>query len=414
MLILKWSSYLFYQKILLIVVMALPIGLLISTGVSEIIVIFSTLIFLTYSIIHNNFKWINNKYFYLLIVFWLSLLINFFFSENKELSLVRSFGFIKYIIYIFAIKFVLDNKKNRSILFLFLLIITLLITFDINFEYINKKNILGFQSSDPTRIASFLGKELKIAHFLLGFAMISIGYYFQKFNKKSLRFTIIGYTITLVLLISIFLTGERANSIKGFICILIFIIIANNHLKFKKIFILVLIISPIVIYFSSERIKIRYDQYLSSKNGNANLLETYKNSHHAAHYYTAFQIFKSYPFFGVGNKNFREECLNEKYNNKSYKRIGERCSTHPHQIYLELLSEHGIIGTVIILFVFFYTVFLSSRNFYKKRNLIQLGAILYVMSVFLPFIPSGSFFTSFGATIFWFNYAIMLFYNDFN
>jgi hypothetical protein len=62
--------------------MALPIGLLISTGVSEIIVIFSTLIFLTYSIIHNNFKWINNKYFYLLIVFWLSLLINFFFSEK--------------------------------------------------------------------------------------------------------------------------------------------------------------------------------------------------------------------------------------------------------------------------------------------------------------------------------------------
>ena len=145
----------------------------------------------------------------------------FFFSENKELSLVRSFGFVKYIIYIFTIKFVLDNKKNRSILFLFLLIITLLIIFDINFEYIYKKNILGFQSSDPTRIASFLGKELKIAHFLLGFAMISIGYYFQKLNKESLRFTIIGYTITLLLLISIFLTGERANSIKGFICILI-------------------------------------------------------------------------------------------------------------------------------------------------------------------------------------------------
>ena len=413
MLILKWSDYLLYQKILFILVLALPIGLLVSTGVSEIIVIFSTLIFLTYSIIHNNFKWINNKYFYLLIVFWLSLLINFFFSENKELSLVRSFGFIKYIIYIFAIKFALDNNKNRSILFLFLLIITLLIIFDINFEYINKKNILGLQSSDPTRIASFLGKELKIAHFLLGFGMISIGYYFQKFNKKSLRFTIIGYTITLFLLISIFLTGERANSIKGFICILIFIIITNNNLRLKKIFILILIISPIVIYFNSDRIKSRYDQYLSSQNSNTNLLETYKNSHHAAHYYTAFQIFKSYPFFGVGNKNFREECLNEKYNNKSYKRIGERCSTHPHQIYLELLSEHGIIGTVIILFVLFCTIFLSSCNFYKKRNLIQLGAILYITSIFLPLIPSGSFFTSFGATIFWFNYAIMLFYNDY-
>ena len=55
--------------------------------------------------------------------------------------------------------------------------------------------------------------------------------------------------------------------------------------------------------------------YLSKKYGNENLLKTFKESHHGAHYYTAFEIFKSYPIFGVGNKNFREECSNEKYNN---------------------------------------------------------------------------------------------------
>ena len=314
MLVSKWSNYTFYNNILLILVLALPIGLLISTGVSEIIIICSIFIFLIYSVTDKNIKWIDNKFFYLLMVLWFSLLINFFVSENKDLSLIRSLGFIKYIIYVFAIKFVLDNKTNRSIFFPFLSFITLLIIFDINFEYITKKNILGFQSSDQTRIASFLGKELKIAHFLLGFAMISIGYYFQKFKEKSSRFIIIGYTFTLLLLISIFLTGERANSIRAFICILFFIIIATNHLKFKKIFILILIISPLIIYFSSERIKSRYDQYLPSQQGNINFLEIYKNSHHAAHYYTAFEIFKSHPFFGVGNKNFREECLNEKYN----------------------------------------------------------------------------------------------------
>jgi hypothetical protein len=50
-------------------------------------------------------------------------------------------------------------------------------------------------------------------------------------------------------------------------------------------------------------------------------------------------------------------------------------------------------------------------NFNKKQNPIQLGAILFVTSTFIPLIPSGSFFTSFDATIFWFNYAIMLSYN---
>jgi O-antigen ligase len=251
----------------------------------------------------------------------------------------------------------LDKNKNSEILFIFLSFVVLLTTFDIYFEYFNKKNILGFQSSDPTRIASFLRKELKIAHFLLGFCLISMGYYFEKFNNKSYKFIIAGYILLLLILASIFLTGERANSIKAFICIFIFAALSKNNLKYKKILLIIIMILPIIIYFGSERVKGRIDTYLSAKYGNENIIKTFKESHHGAHYYTAFEIFKSYPMFGIGNKNFREECLNEKYNNKSYARISERCSTHPHQIYLELMSEHGIIGSAIILFVIFFISF---------------------------------------------------------
>jgi len=399
------------NNILLILTVLLPIGLLVSTGASEAIVILLSLFFLIYSLSKNNFYWINNKYFYLLMLLWLSLIINFIFSKNQELALFRSFGFIKYIIYIFAIKYLLNENKNSEILFIFLSFIIALITFDIYFEYIYKKNILGFQSSDSSRIASFLRKELKIAHYLLGFCLISIGYYFEKFKDKSYKFKIAGYVSVLIILTSIFLTGERANSIKAFFCIFIFFLLAKNSFKYKNILLMITIVLPIIIYFSSERIKGRLDMYLSQKYGNENFVKTFKESHHGAHYYTAFEIFKSYPIFGIGNKNFRVECSNEKYDNKSYARISERCSTHPHQIYLELISEHGIIGSIIILFVIFYSIFKSFVNFNKKQNFIQLGAILFVVSTFMPFIPSGSFFTSFDATIFWFNYAIMLSYN---
>lgn len=405
------NKFLNINNILLGLIILLPISLLISTGVSETIVISLSIIFLIYSLTKNNFYWINNKYFYLLMLLWISLIINFIFSKNQELALFRSFGFIKYIIYIFAIKYVINKNKNSGILFVFLSFIVLLTTFDIYFEYIYKKNILGFQSSDESRIASFLRKELKIAHFLLGFCLISIGYYFEKFKNKSYKFSIAGYICLLLILISIFLTGERANSIKGLFCIFTFILLAKNNFKYKNILLTITIILPIIIYFSSERIKGRFDMYLSKKYGNENFLKTFKESHHGAHYYTAFEIFKSYPIFGVGNKNFREECSNEKYNNKSYNRINERCSTHPHQIYLELISEHGAIGSIIITFVIFYSLIKSYLNFNKKKNLIQLGAILFVTSTFMPLIPSGSFFTSFDATIFWFNYAVMLSYN---
>jgi O-antigen ligase len=141
------------------------------------------------------------------------------------------------------------------------------------------------------------------------------------------------------------------------------------------------------------------------------LIETYKGSQQAAHYNTAVEIFKSNLLFGIGNKNFRIECNNEKYFNPSYTRTEERCATHPHQIYFEFLSEHGIIGTVAILTIIFYSIYKSLVIYKRHNNLIHLGSIIFVILTFLPVLPSGSFFTSFSATIFWTNFSIMIFFN---
>ena len=43
-----------------------------------------------------------------------------------------------------------------------------------------------------------------------------------------------------------------------------------------------------------------------------------KDSLHGAHYSTAWKIFKNYPYFGAGNKNFREECQNKIYLDKDW------------------------------------------------------------------------------------------------
>jgi O-antigen ligase len=93
---------------------------------------------------------------------------------------------------------------------------------------------------------------------------------------------------------------------------------------------------------------------------------------------------------------------------KNYKYTENRCSTHPHQIYLELLSELGIIGTLLIVF---FIIFISAKSFliyFKNYNLLILAPTLYIISIFMPLIPSGSFFTSFGATLFWLNIGIIL------
>ena len=64
-------------------------------------------------------------------------------------------------------------------------------------------------------------------------------------------------------------------------------------------------------------------------------------------YLSAYKVFKNYPVFGVGNKNYRvETCSNEK-------KLNYICTTHPHQIYFEFLSEHGLLGSAILFFILF-------------------------------------------------------------
>ena len=404
----------YLNKILLFLIIFLPIGLLISSGVSETIQILIIIIFLAISIYKRDFDWLKNKYFLLLSIIWISLLLNLLFSQNFNFFFFKNFFFFRNIIFVFAVSLFLKKNKNFNIIFNAYLIITAIVAFDIFFEYFNHKNILGFQSYDPSRIASFLGKELKIGHFVLGFSFITLGYFFEKYFNKKKIIKILGIILIVAFFISLLLTGERANSLKGFFIALMFIIFSKKEIfKYKKIFFTAIILLTVGIYFLSEKIKYRFNVILDPIK-NIGIIESFKETQHAAHYYTALKIFQNYPIFGVGNKNFREECLKEEYKNNDYKRIAERCATHPHQIYFELLSEHGLIGTLAIILVIFYILYNSFKIYLKNKNLIHLASILFIVAQFLPLIPSGSFFTSWGATIFWLNFSILIFYNNKN
>ena len=396
----------------LFLISILPISLLISTGASELLSIVLVILFIIKSLIDKNLHWYKNFYFLILTILWIALIINLIFSKHPENTIFRSLGFIKYIIFVFSIAYYLKIKKNLNIIFSIWTITLLIVGFDIYFEYTFKHNILGFTSVDPDRIASFLRKELKIGHFVLGFCFVCSGFFFEKYNDKSNVVIIIGFLITIFFIGSIILTGERSNTIKAILGLILYLLLFNKKINFdkKKIF-LIFTIFIISFFFISEKVQRRFNVFITEPTKEKGFVETYKGSQQAAHYNTAIEIFKSNLLFGIGNKNFRIECNNEKYFNPSYARTVERCATHPHQIYFEFLSEHGIIGTVSILAIIFYSIYKSLIIYKKKNNLIHLGSIIFIILTFIPVLPSGSFFTSFAATIFWINFSIMIFFN---
>jgi O-antigen ligase len=123
---------------------------------------------------------------------------------------------------------------------------------------------------------------------------------------------------------------------------------------------------------------------------------------HQQHYHSALLMFISNPIFGIGVNNFQKECKKEKYLN-----LGEfYCTTHPHNTYIQLLAETGIVGFIFIFFVFLYfSIFLFNqfKNLYLKNKKINLSKACYAICIFLnlfPFIPTGNFFNNWLSVIY--------------
>ena len=155
------------------------------------------------------------------------------------------------------------------------------------------------------------------------------------------------------------------------------------------------------IYFSSDFLRLRYEgQLLDYFTGKTESQATLTNNRYVVLYSSAYKVLQKNPILGVGNKNFRVEVCG---NNNSY----PVCTTHPHQVYFEFLSEHGILGTLILLSILFYLIFRVLKIIIISKNYIQLGCFLYLVLVFTPLLPSGSFFNDFNSTIFWINFSLL-------
>ena len=79
------------------------------------------------------------------------------------------------------------------------------------------------------------------------------------------------------------------------------------------------------------------------------------------YYFSALKMFKENYLFGIGPKLFRIKCSEERYKPFENVKVEDVCSTHPHNTYIQLLSETGIIGFLLIfsLFILICYKFLS-------------------------------------------------------
>ena len=382
----------------------LPISLLSGSLIINLITVIISFVFIFELFVKKKLNFLNNWSFYLLLFLWVSFLINLIFSQDTSLSVSRATGFLRFVFLAQAIRyvFVIYDTKYKELVLKSWLLIFAVVNLDLLIEFFSGKNILGYKSNLNGRLASFLDDELKIGGYYFGFSLISLATIYS-FFKKDYKI-VFGFAI--LFLIIAFLIGERSNFIKVLFSISFILIFYFRKHKMKLLSLsLVCFVIIISIIFKNENLKYRYVLQWNKNNITENIYFT--------HYKTAIIVFKKYPVFGSGIKNFRVEIkkiIKEEFQDDENYNNWQVVTTHPHQINFEILAETGIFGFICYFVFFLITFIIAFKRILRKDDIFLIVTTIFCLVYINPLLPSGSFFTTYGATIFWTNYGVMISY----
>lgn len=394
------------------IIIFIPFFLITGPFLSDLGISLVAIIFLINSIKNNLTKYYNNYYFKFFIFFWLLLILSSLLSENILKSLRSSFFYFRFGIFSLCFWYLLEKEKNLiKYLFISLLICFSSLVFDGYVQYLFGKNIFGYELFNEYRVSSFFGSELILGSYLARFFPILFGLFV--FLDKSKKNKILLFFITIIFILSeglIFLSGERL-ALFFMNLSAVYIIIMLNEYKLYRLWTyvvsLILILFMLNLFPSAKSRLI--DQTVRDFTRNTDDTVYIFSKPHTDMYISAYRIFLDNKFFGVGPRQYRERC--EKYSVSEYS-----CETHPHNTYIELLSETGIFTFFIIASLFISICVLSIRHIISKlagnkKGLLNDFEVCLLSSVIIslwPFSPSGSFFNNWMGIVYYFPVGLLI------
>ena len=133
------------------------------------------------------------------------------------------------------------------------------------------------------------------------------------------------------------------------------------------------------------------------------------SAQHQNFIYTGINIFKKNKLLGSGPKSYRYVC-----DNKDYTINYLSCNTHPHNYYLQVLIETGLLGFIFLFSTYLYVIYRSFVNFIRllKNQYFCLSEVIILGFYFTqlwPVMQHGSFFNNWNSIILFLPMAFLLF-----
>ena len=351
---------------------------------------------------------------YALLLSIFNVIYNFYFFNSTEdlYILFKTLAYFRFLILYFLIRYLIEKDIiNFKTFFISCSLCSLFVCLDLIYQFLVGKDVFGYKPASPRRLSGPFGDELIAGSYLQRFS-IFLFFLFPIFSKIKNKIVINATLFTLVCLItfSIIISGNRMPFLLFiFTLVLIFLFHRNFRKYFVQIFLIFSLISALT-YNTNNEVRTNYRSFIVEVNWVINSIKERKfhfgNEGWLGHYlqfHAGYKTWEKNKLFGGGIRSFKNNCT---------KRVMPyNCGSHPHNYYLEILSEVGLIGLIIlstIFFSLFYRLFIKQKILSSgKHYLILPFLILFLVEIF-PIKSSGSFFSTANATYFFLIMAITI------
>jgi O-antigen ligase len=375
--------------ILLIIVLTIPF-LIWGPFFPDLIISLSALVFLVYVIRKKKLYYFNNKPLIIFFIFCAyCILVSIFVAKDFMLSFESSLFYFRIGLFSCLIWHLLEQDKKILNYFYYALVISFsALIADGYIQFFKGTNILGFPKAGD-RISSFFGDQLIMGSYLSRLFPLLFALFIVK-EKKKLEL----YFMTLFFLLLsgiILISGERAAFFFYCLSFLFIVIFIKGYKKFRILLSVGSLIIIIIIISSFGQVKNR----MLSKPASTITKSIFTPAHDSL-IRTAYNMFLDKPLVGHGPKMFRVICKDEKYATGV-----TPCMMHPHNFYVQLLAETGIIGFSFLFSVFVYVLYCAYRQFksiiLKEREYLtnyQVCLLAGILITVWPLTTNGNFFNN--------------------
>jgi O-antigen ligase len=402
------------KKYLNLLLAVIPLSFILGNmaiNINIVLIILSSLFLFGKNLFKINYFFLDKLIFLFFFIIILTAIINdynFYIDElywkgNFE-TVVKSFTFLRYLLLYIVLRFLIEKEFiNLKIFFISCTIFSLFVCFDIFYQLLNGEDIFGFKTIGSGRkLGGPFDTELIAGGFIQRFSIFSFFvlpiFYIDKARKY---YKILIPIFFLIFFTGIILSGNRMPLVLFLFIIGLIFIFQKQVRKYLIFFITFFFLTFFIATNFSANIKTNFLDFSDQIYTITKIIikKDFDNKYtplHLREFSTFYETWRLNKYIGGGIKNFRYYCHIRENIKKNSKFI---CNMHPHNYYLEVLTETGIFGFITLISIIFITLYISLYKKYflqspLKDNILIIPFIFLFIAEIFPIKSTGSFFTT--------------------